>query len=88
LTQYWSSQIDRERPVPASGGEKVLAGANDHEISIVFPASRLYDLLSGFKGTQRMPHYLTVYSTLVNEPSVPEDYLIACKELTRADLRY
>ena len=64
--------------VPA-GGEKVLAGTNDYEMDIVFPARRLDDVLSGFKGTQRMLPYPTVCSTMMNEPSVPEDYHITYK---------
>jgi uncharacterized protein (DUF169 family) len=70
--------------IPA-GGEKVLAGTNDYEMSIVFPASRLDDVLAGFKGTQRMLPYPTVCSTLMNEPSVPEDYHITYKELAEGN---
>jgi uncharacterized protein (DUF169 family) len=66
--------------IPA-GGEKVLAGTNDYEMSIVLPAARLDDVLTGFKGTQRMLPYPTVCSTLMNEPSVPDDYHITYKEL-------
>lgn len=69
--------------IPA-GGEKVLAGTNDNEMSIVFPAARLDDVLVGFKGTQRMLPFPTICSTLMNEPSVPEDYHITYRELSRS----
>jgi uncharacterized protein (DUF169 family) len=66
--------------VPA-GGEKLFAGTNDYEMSIVFPANRLDDVLAGFKGTQRILPYPTMCSTLLNEPTVPDDYHITYKEL-------
>lgn len=66
--------------IPA-GGEKVLAGTNDYEIAIAFPAARLDDVLEGFTGTQRMLPYPTICSTLMHEPSVPESYRITYREL-------
>lgn len=66
--------------IPA-GGEKIFAGTNDYEMDIVFPAARLNDVLEGFKETQRMLPYPTVCTTLMNEPTVPEDYHITYKEL-------
>lgn len=75
----------RQQPIlciPA-GGEKILAGTNDYEMDIVFPAARLDDVLEGFKGTQRMLPYPTVCTTLLNEPTVPEDYPISYKELLK-----
>jgi uncharacterized protein (DUF169 family) len=71
------------KPVIAlpAGGEKVLAGTNDYEMDIVFPADRLEDVLSGLKATQKMLPYPTVCSTLINEPVVPADYPITYKDL-------
>jgi uncharacterized protein (DUF169 family) len=66
--------------IPA-GGEKVLAGTQENEMDIVFPADRLDDVLAGLKGTQRMLPYPTVISTALNEPVVPADYPITYKEL-------
>jgi hypothetical protein len=65
----------------SSGGEKVLAGTNDNEMDIVFPANRLGDVLDGLKGTQRMLPYPSVVSTMMNEPTVPADYKITYKDL-------
>ncbi len=70
--------------VPA-GGEKVLAGTNDFEMSIVFPAGQLDKALEGFYATQRILPYPTVCTTMMNEPSVPEDYRITYKELTKTN---
>lgn len=70
--------------IPA-GGEKVLAGTNDYEMDIVFPAARLDDVLDGIKGTQRMLPYPTVCSTMMNEPTVPDDYHITYKELGKSN---
>ncbi len=64
-----------------SGGEKVLAGTSDYEMSIIFPADRLDDVLTGLEATQSILPYPTVCSTLVNEPVVPEDYHITYKEI-------
>jgi len=66
-----------------AGGEKLLAGTNDYQISIVFPADMLDDALTGFKGTQRMLPYPSVCTTLLNEPVVPADYPITYKELAK-----
>jgi len=68
--------------VPA-GGEKLLAGTHDSEMDIVFPASMLDMVLTGFKGTQRMLPYPTVCTTLLHEPVVPDDYHITYKELAK-----
>ncbi len=65
------------------GGEKVLAGTNDYEMSIIFPADRLDDVLQGLAATQKVLPYPTVCSTLNNEPSVPEEYHVTYKDIKK-----
>lgn len=67
----------------AAGGEKVMAGTDDHEIDIVFPAEQLGEVIDGLKGTQRMLPYPMICSTLLNEPAVPADYKITYRELEK-----
>jgi uncharacterized protein (DUF169 family) len=66
------------------GGEKVFAGTNDYEMSIIFPADRLDDVLSGLAATQSILPYPTVCSTLVNEPVVPEDFHITYRDIKKS----
>jgi uncharacterized protein (DUF169 family) len=65
----------------AAGGEKVMANTSDYELDICFPADRLEDVLKGIKGTNRMLPYPMICTTMLNEPSVPEDYKITYKDL-------
>jgi len=69
--------------VVPGGGEKLFAGVSDFEMSIVFPANRLDDVLVGFKGTQRLLPYPTVVATLNNEASFPEDFHISYKDVKK-----
>lgn len=65
----------------AAGGEKVMANTSDYELDICFPANRLEDVLKGIKGTNRMLPYPMICTTMLNEPSVPDDYKITYKDL-------
>lgn len=66
--------------IPGSG-EKVLAGTNDYELDIVFPADQIEDVLTGLEGTQKSLPFPTVCSTLLNEPVVPTEFKFTYKDL-------
>jgi hypothetical protein len=58
----------------------VLAGTNDYEMDIVFPADRLDDVLTGLKATQKVLPYPSVCTTLIHEPSVAAEYHITIQD--------